>query len=141
MYVSVCFPNSPKRYIYKTKLPLIKGAVYDIVADGCTTYSAPVTVDSLNVAKHNVPYVREITEAKLLQAPSRPQSFIEHVQFNEKKGITTVIWCDGIVTMVKCHPEDKFDKEKALAMCFMKRYYNNRGCFNEELKKWCGSEE
>lgn len=37
--------------------------------------------------------------------------------------------------------EETFDKEKALALAYMKRWcFDNRGCFNEELKKWCYQE-
>ena len=145
-YVAVTFKNkngfSSKRYVYKTDLNLIKDSIGDIVVDGHTTYSSPVKVEVIRDSKEVDPgrfsfEIRTITDFKLLQAPRRPDSLVRKAMFNKKKGVTTVIWSDGTVTMVSQHPEDEWDKEKALAMCFMKRAYDNRGCFNEELKKWC----
>ena len=135
--VSVTFGKNPKEYLYLTNLELLKDATYDIVADNVTTYKTPVTIKRI---KNEWEYygsidLREITSAKLLSAPPRPKGKIKSVLFNHRDKITTVVWIDGSVTTVKCHPEDKFDEEKALAMCFMKRSYDNRGCFNEALKE------
>ena len=47
------------------------------------------------------------------------------------------IWKDGVKTIVKCDPQDTWNKEAALALCYMKRAHMNRGAFNETLKKWC----
>ena len=47
-----------------------------------------------------------------------------------------VEWTDGEKTLIHCHEEDEFDLEKAIAICFMKKAYDNRGCFNEFLRKW-----
>ena len=135
--VSVTFGKNPKEYLYLTNLELLKGATYDIVADNITSYKTPVTIKKITKEwDYNGPMsLREITSAKLLSAPPRPKSNIKSVLFNHKDKITTVVWIDGSVTTVKCHPEDNFDEEKALAMCFMKRSYDNRGCFNEALKE------
>ena len=46
---------------------------------------------------------------------------IQCVQSNREKGVFTVKWTDGTVTMVTCQPGDDWDDEKALAMCFMKK--------------------
>lgn len=145
-YVAVTFKNkngfSAKRYVYKTSLNLMKGSIGEIVVDGRTTYSSPVKIEVIKnpeeVDSGRFSFeIRTITDFKLLQAPHRPESTIRNVMFNKIKGVTTVVWKDGTTTMVKQHPEDDWDKEKALAMCFMKRFYDNRSCFNEELKKWC----
>ena len=136
--VSVTFGKNPKEYLYFTNLELLKGATYDIVADNVTTYKTPVTIKKISkegASFYSSVSLREITSAKLLSAPPRPKGKIKSVLFNHRDKITTVVWIDGSVTTVKCHPEDKFDEEKALAMCFMKRSYDNRGCFNEVLKE------
>ena len=65
----------------------------------------------------------------------RPKDPIKQVYINPKKGTTTILWEDGTKTMVTCI-EETFDLEKGIAMCFMKKMYDNRGCFNEFLKKW-----
>lgn len=139
--VVVTFGKGIKEYAYQTNLNLIIGAKYDIIADNITKYQTPVIVKRINPLKKSryCEDLRTITQAKLLEAP-RVISRIKRVQFNEEKGVTTVIWCDGEVTMVRCAAEDAFDKEKAIAMCALKRLYNNRACFNYELKKWCEEE-
>ena len=59
----------------------------------------------------------------------------ERVIFNQPA--TIVWWSDGSKTVVKCHEDDTYDKEKGLAMAFMKRMYGIDGYFNEIVKEWC----
>lgn len=61
---------------------------------------------------------------------------IKNVYFNEEKRTTVVVWSDGIKTKLKCASDDVFDKEKAIALAFMKRFYGNGGKFNDILKKY-----
>lgn len=143
--VQVTFPNSEKRYTYKTNLNLIKGGVYEITADGNHTYTSPVTVREIkndNFSTQEVIFerygCREITHATCVKAPPRREP-IKQVYFNEAKGATTVIWSDDSVTVCKCVAGDKFDKEKGLAMCFMKRSYQNRS-ISKVLQKYCEEE-
>lgn len=37
---------------------------------------------------------------------------------------TIVFWVDGTKTVVKCRPDDSYDIEKAVAMCFMKKLFD-----------------
>lgn len=39
---------------------------------------------------------------------------------------TIVFWEDGTKTVVKCVPDDPYDTEKAVAMCFMKKALGSR---------------
>ena len=39
---------------------------------------------------------------------------------------TIVFWADGTKTVVKCGPNDSYDAEKAVAMCFMKKALGSR---------------
>ena len=49
---------------------------------------------------------------------------------------TIVIWADNTKTVVKCSEKDKYDFEKGLALCFMKRALGNKsGALNKVLKK------
>lgn len=88
--------------------------------------------------------LREITEKMTKEAlkrqaqkpKPRPNDLIELVSFNKSLDRTTVKWKDGTITYVHCAADDELDLEKAIAMCFMKKAYDNRGCFNEFLKKW-----
>jgi hypothetical protein len=59
---------------------------------------------------------------------------IKCVLSNHEKGVFTVKWTDGTVTMVTCQPGDDWDDEKALAMCFMKKALGNKGAFNNVMR-------
>ena len=72
----------------------------------------------------------------MIEGAPTPKNKIKRVWFNTIKKTTMVEWYDGTKTTVRCHPKDVYDKEKGLAMCFVKRLYNNRGCFNNELRKY-----
>ena len=57
------------------------------------------------------------------------------------KPATIVIWNDGSKTVVKCQKGkngkyEKYDKEKGLALCYMKRMCNNQSNFNNLFAKW-----
>ena len=58
---------------------------------------------------------------------------IKNVIFNDPA--TIVFWGDGTKTVVKCENEE-FDKEKGLAMAFMKKMLGNKGRYFNEVKKW-----
>lgn len=134
-YVYVKFRGTEKDYLYKTKLNLIKGATYKIVADGITTYTNPIKVCSIVPTRPNFAgIIREITTAEIITAPPRPKTNAKFV-INKEKGTTVALWSDGTKTIVKCQPGDSFDAEKGLAMCFLKRSFKNRGCYNEWMRE------
>lgn len=143
-YVTVKFKGTEKRYIYKTRLNLMVGAVYDITADNSKTYNNPVLIEGINEkAPKNYNYfypMREITNAVLIQAPRRPTANVKII-INEKKKTTVAIWGDGSKTVVKCQPGDEFDAEKGIAMCFVKRSFNNRGCYNDWMREVISANE
>lgn len=131
--IGVSFPNSSKVYVYQTNLKLIKGAVYEITADGNHTYTSPVKV--LGPVKCDYTgNIRTITDVKLVQAPSRKDSGIKKVYINRKKQAITVLWKDETSTTVICQPDDIFDEEKGILACYMKRTFDNRGYYNEIIK-------
>lgn len=132
--VTVKFNGVGKEYTYVTDLNLEVGKSYDIVADKVTTYNSPVTVVKIN--KYNYPNSwRKITKATPVGC-ARPKDGLNKVIFNEDAGVTVALWCDGSKTIVRCQQGDVFDKEKAVALCYMKKVLGNRGSFNETLKKW-----
>lgn len=61
---------------------------------------------------------------------------IKKVIFNNPA--TIVYWKDGTKTVVKCQEGDKWDKEKGLMACICKKFYGNKGKFNDVIKEWCG---
>lgn len=135
--VVVRFGKTAREYEYNTELGLIVGGVYDITADGDFTYSTPVTVVGYRKKAQFNGQLRTITAARCISAPKRPDDGIDKVIFNEAKRTTVVIWKDGVKTIVKCDPRDTWNKEAALALCYMKRAHMNRGAFNETLKRYC----
>lgn len=68
----------------------------------------------------------------------KPGADIKKVIFNDPA--TIVIWSDDSKTVVKCQPNDTYNKETGLAMCIAKKYLGNKGNFNEVFKKWIHKE-
>lgn len=64
---------------------------------------------------------------------------IRKVIFNDPA--TIVLWSDGTKTVVKCGPDDIFDKEKGLAMAIAKKMAGNDSRFHKVFKKWCKPDE
>ena len=71
--------------------------------------------------------------------PFKVMPEIKKAIFNDPA--TIVFWDDGTKTVVKCGEDDTYDKEKGLSLCYMKRLFDNKGNYNEILKKWCVEEE
>ena len=141
--IKVKFKNSyfDKVYYYKTQFNLIEGGVYNIVADNRTRYENPIIVIEDNASAKELPLgvsIREITSARLVSAPPKPTGGIENIYLNEDKGTVVIKWVDGTKTKVKCQDGETFDAEKGIALCFMKRAFHNRGCYNDVFKKYIG---
>lgn len=135
MIVGVIFGKGGKIYHYNTKLKMGMGGVYDIVSsetNGLRRYDSYVTVITLESGTD--PMLRTITEARLIKAPRRPEKPYKQVVVNESKRTICVVWKDGTSTVMKCHPEDEWDEEKGIAMCFMKKMFDNRGCYYDTFK-------
>ena len=149
MYVGVKFDGTDKTYWYKTNLSLKVGARYNLKS-AYRVYQNTATCKQIYsnyeefqhetlLSKHDLV---ELIRADMVSVPPVPKDKIKHVSFNEPKGVTAVRWEDNTVTKVKCSSDDKFDKEKALALCYMKRWcFDNRGCFNNVFRKYCVEEE
>lgn len=57
-----------------------------------------------------------------------------------KNPATIVFWADGTKTVVKANNEP-YDKEKGLAMAYVKKHMGNRGNYYNQIKKWVENEE
>lgn len=64
---------------------------------------------------------------------------IRKVVFNDPA--TIVFWSDNTKTVVKCGPDDIFDKEKGLALAIVKKMAGNDNRFHKVFKKWCKPDE
>ncbi len=45
---------------------------------------------------------------------------------------TIILWYDGTKTIVRCGPDDKFDPEKGIAMCILKKMFGS----SHQMSKW-----
>ena len=54
---------------------------------------------------------------------------------------TIVLWEDGTKTVIKKTDGDPFDAEKAIALCYMKKFFGNGSEFKKQIKKWLPEEE
>lgn len=132
MIVTVQFRGTSKTYEYNTRIDnLIIGGWYDILVDNYTTYNSFVKILGCRYGADK--RYRTITKAKLIDAPRKPHPY-HKIYVNSKKKVITVVWHDGSHTVVKCQDGDDFDIEKGIAMCFMKRVFDNRGCYNDAFK-------
>jgi len=74
----------------------------------------------------------------LIGSVSKKKNGIKDVIFNNPA--TVVIWEDGTKTVVKCQEGDTYSEELGLAMCIAKKFFGNKGNFNEVFKKWLPKE-
>ena len=136
MVVKVVFGSGTKLYAYNTNLDLLSGGVYDIVSSGSNGglkgYDSYVKV--MHVAPGYDPMLRTITKARTIKAPRKPEKPYKQIIVNESKRTICVVWKDGTRTVMKCHPEDEWDEEKGIAMCFMKKAFQNRGCYYDTFR-------
>ena len=78
--------------------------------------------------------VGKVEEISFYTGPSTIGPKIEKVIFNNPA--TIVYWHDGTKTVVKAQNGEPFDKEKGLAMAFMKKVCGNKGNYNEIFKEF-----
>lgn len=139
-YYLVKFDGNYRTYCFKCKDALLVGAKY-FIANEIDAYYTPITITRCITSKAasemiNLKNVKEITNYELI-AENCPDDDIKNVYFNKEKRTTTILWKDGSYTTVKCSKNDTWDEEKAIALCYMKKIFNNRGCYNEVFKKYC----
>lgn len=131
MIISVKFRGTEKIYCFNSDLNLMRGAVYDIEADGYTRYNNPVCI--VDITHGSRRGLRTITDAKLIRAPRVPKKY-KKIFVNYEKETVVVLWNDNTRTVMKPQDGEEFDVEKGIALCFMKKAYGNRGCFNNAFR-------
>lgn len=152
--------TNDKTYMFITKLNLNLDEWYNIYTKESGGYNSPIKVVKLYPLNHlnhlyDVCIYKEIIRAEQIALHTKmdktrtsisidssypKDGYIDRVWFNPVKGTTVVRWVDGSKTMVRCQKGETFDKEKGLALCYMKRTLGNKSSFNEILKKWCYDE-
>ena len=81
------------------------------------------------VAEYNSPTELTEREPEVLKLPEP----VKRIFINPAKATTTIKWTDDTTTTVRCTEEDKFDLEKAIAICFMKRALGNKSFYNSHM--------
>jgi len=118
----------------RQKVDSFRGDCFVITNDGD---KIPLRVESIDFAPGYVGpeihgYLLEHIRVKENDSP------IKKVIFNNPA--TVVIWEDGTKTVVKCQEGDTYSEELGLAMCIAKKFFGNKGNFNEVFKKWIPKE-
>ena len=139
MIVSVTFKGTCKVYRYNTNIQLLPEGIYDIVVDNSTTYDNFVTIQDIKGGHDK--RLRTITDARLIKGPRKPDKLYKNIYVNKAKRTICVVWRDGSRTIMKPHPDDEWDEEKGIALCFMKRVFNNRGCYYDTFRDVIYTEE
>lgn len=90
---------------------------------------------NINADRIELPSIRGITDVRIRSMVPE----IDRVTWNGPA--TVVFWKDGSKTVVKCGDKDDFDKEKGLAMAFMKKILGNKGNYYNYIRKWLPEEK
>lgn len=148
--VKVQFYNPGSGYLSKTiyeyfigsDVKLDIGKTYYIENEAKFKYLNPVRVIGLarnsSRATHSIVKASLYNEIKTPAVVSIPAGIVpEKVVFDEEKGVTVILWTKDVKTILHLAPGDTFDKEKAIALGYMKLMMGNRSKFNEVIKKFC----
>lgn len=104
-----------------------------------------VQIESTPVVHSVPPWERKMTIEPFapifIEPPELRYVFRHDAKYKAKQVIfnppaTVVLWTDGTKTVVKCDPEDTYDKRTGLALCYMKKALGNKSRdLNKALKK------
>lgn len=98
-----------------------------------------IYIDEVDVTEVFHEYTDVLKKESLAREAAKPKPKpadpVKSITINPAAGTTTVVFKDGSVSMVHCNDEE-FDPEKGIAMCFMKKMFDCRGCFNDFLNKY-----
>lgn len=82
---------------------------------------------------------RKVYSANALVHPEALIDAIKKVIFSGP--CTIIMWNDGTKTIVRCGPDDEFDKEKGIAMCILKKMFGSSHQMSKWMKEQIGEEE
>ena len=82
---------------------------------------------------------RKVYSANALVHPEALIDAIKKVIFSGP--CTIILWNDGTKTIVRCGPDDEFDKEKGIAMCILKKMFGSSHQMSKWMKEQIGEEE
>lgn len=88
-------------------------------------------------AERAIPYIdyNRIPPLPLIQTRPMPMPKPKKIILNDPA--TIILWSDNTKTIVKKNSKDKkFDPEKGIALCYMKKALGNKGNYNNVFKDW-----
>lgn len=115
------FDLAPNEYLLKGMLPITK--------PGWSRDSKPLSMKTIVNSEMDFipPYLEDMRKMNMFESDKRVRiPKIKKVIFNYP--VTVVLWTDGTKTIVRYDPNKEkigFDKEKAVAMCFVKKIYKD----------------
>lgn len=96
------------------------------------------TIDT-SIIDDLVKEAREYVSHTSLKERNNNMPKIKEVIFNNPA--TIIYWRDGTKSVVKCQPEDTYDKEKGFMAAYMKKICGNDNTFNKIINNWCNDSE
>ena len=145
-----CFAEYPAAVIYEKQMKADDGLGYS--AGDIIYFMSPEDVKGFDYAgieyhiipesavEHKKQPTKEINYKIVIEDPDKFK--IKKVIYNDPA--TIVLWADGTKTVVKCQVigknqygeyREKFDKEKGLALCFMKKALGNTCEYNNVFRE------
>lgn len=88
----------------------------------------------------NVDYGSMFTGLRMMPLNNEEASKMYRDQINKVKKVifnypaTIILWDDGTKTVVHCGADEKFDPEKGIAMCLLKKMLGNTGDYNNYIR-------
>ena len=114
---------------------IFKDAKFFMVLDG---EEIPIEVGTISIDQPSYLRVPRI-ELKGFVRGNMARKPIKKVIFNNPA--TIVFWNDGTKTVVKCQKGDTFSKELGLAMAISKKFFGNKGNYNDVFNKYIKEDE
>jgi hypothetical protein len=118
--------------IYRDSIYYIKTCIIDAMEHIWDGRSA------MDVMKH---YLNKVEREGIKYFPYTYSKDREHMPKPKKiilnDPATIIFWSDGTKTVVKKNSKDrKFDPEKGIALCYMKKALGNKGNYNNVFRDW-----
>lgn len=114
---------------------------------GCTIADDPLnfnrrpkTEEEEMPTRINVDYGSMFTELRMMPLNNEEASKMYRNQIDKVKKVifnypaTIILWDDGTKTVVHCDDDEKFDPEKGIAMCLLKKMLGNKGDYNNYIR-------
>lgn len=99
-----------------------------------------ITEEEKMPTRINVDYGSFFNEIKMMPINNEGASKMYRDEINKVKKVifnypaTIILWDDGTKTVVRCGDDEKFDPEKGIAMCLLKKMLGNTGDYNNYIR-------